>query len=146
MADVTIDDIHSIDLVLEPVESVTVYRSEVVDIKLEFENTLIVSGDRITRKIKSGYLRLAIDDKVERFDNVNIRDMKGKDIKKPYKSKIEQRLIERCDICYLITRRPDNYWSEQLFTSFEMDDDFTMLAGPNARIDENGHLLITFDS
>lgn len=154
MDDIKLENIYSIDFVLEPVEGVKVYSEEIVDIHLEFDDTLVIGGTCIERRIKSGYIKLAVSDKVKRFaGDVIIRDTKGNDAKRPYKKKIENRLMQFCDICYIKITTKDNHWTEHIDVPFEMYDiidegdrflgcNYTVCS--SAKIDDEGNLIILF--
>lgn len=151
--DLNIKKIHSIDLILENMECVTVYHNELVEINLEFEDELILSGWCIERRVKRGYIKLRIDEKTKREKgDINIDDDKGRTIKKPSKEKIEGRLLELCNICTLGVELKDKHWSEQIDVPYneEFNKDkngYTedkIIICPSAKIDEKGNLVILF--
>ena len=145
MKDVKLEDIHSVNLVLEPMEGVTIYFDEIIDMKLDFENELTIGTSCIERKVKSGYLKFAFNEKLKRFHgDINITDERARKIKKPCRAKIEERLIRRSDICYLIITYKDNFWTENLDLPFEADENYNMLVGSSSKIDEEGNLVVLF--
>lgn len=145
MKDLAIRDIHSIDFVLENMEGITLYKSEILNMKLEYADTLVIDGEGIVRAITNGYIKVDINDKLKRYENdVNICNEKGREIKKPSKEVIQNRLMSCCNICYITVTYEDNYWKENIEVPFEMDDDCHYPICPSAELDKDGKLLILF--
>lgn len=153
MPNLKAEDIHAIDLVLENVESVKVYHNEIVEVNLEFEDELTIGGSCITRRVKSGYIKLRIDEKTKRFTgDLLIHDHNGNIIKKPHKQKIEKRLLELCNICYIIVTVKEYYWTEQIDVPYEEErveneegvGDYRIIVCPSAELDTDGNLIILF--
>lgn len=143
--DLSIKDIHSIDFVLENMEGITLYKSEILDIKLEYADTLGMDGKGIVRAITNGYIKVDINDKLKRYEgDVIIYNEKGREIKKPSKEVIQNRLMSCCNICYITVTYEDNYWKENIEVPFEMDDSYNYPVCPSAELDKDGKLLILF--
>lgn len=141
-----ISDIQAVDLVLENCEGCKFYHNEILDIRLVFEPELIIGGRGIERKIKSGYIEIAVDEKTKRYEgDIDIWREGGNPIKKPYKGKIEKRLIGLCDICLLILTYKENYWQETIDVPYyEATNDgiVELTVCSSAKIDNDGNLLI----
>ncbi|MDR2091219.1 MAG: hypothetical protein LBP62_06200 [Clostridiales bacterium] len=152
MEDVKLEDIYAIDLALENCESIRVYRNEILEINFELDDNLVIGTSCIERRIKSGYIKLRIDEKTKRRNNdVYIHDDNGEQVKKPYKKKIEDRLIELCNICYIVITVVDIYWEENLDVPYEeecIEDDEgyvvndRIIVCPSAKMDADGNLII----
>lgn len=52
--------IHSIDLLFEDFDIITIFRREIVDMEIECEPVLVDSGNGYVRVIKGGYIKLNI--------------------------------------------------------------------------------------
>jgi hypothetical protein len=148
ISDLDLNKIHAVDLVLENCEGCKFYYNEIVDIALDFEPGLVLGGHGIVRKIKSGYIKIAIDEKTKRFkDDIDIWDEFGQTIKKPYKEKIEKRLIGTCHICSLTITYKNYYWQETIDVPYEEgnEDEYgnaDLLTCSSAKIDSDGNLII----
>ena len=149
LKDLKLKDIYSINLYLENCESCTFYNNEIVDIKLDFEKTLVADGTEIIRKIKSGYLIININEKTKREkDDINIWNYKtGGTIKKPYKDKIEKRLTGVCDVCIICVKYKDCCGEESFEVPYDENSDdegntVSLKTCSSAKIDENGNLVI----
>lgn len=59
--DITKDMVRSIDLDFENCENIKVYKNEIVDMKLNFEDVLELSGHDYCRRVKNGYIILKLD-------------------------------------------------------------------------------------
>lgn len=148
------EEIHAIDLVLENMEGVTVYHNEIIEVNLEFEDELEVGGSGIERRIKSGYIKLCIDEKTRRYQgDLIIYDEKNRIIKKPHKQKIEGRLLELCNICYINVTYEECHWTEHIDVPYDEEeygeDDYgnvmeRISVCASAKIDEDGNLIILF--
>ncbi|MFA5449244.1 MAG: hypothetical protein WC292_02230 [Clostridia bacterium] len=148
-----LEDIHAIDFVLENMEAVKVYHNEIVEVNLEFDDELVIGGTCIERRVKSGYIKLRIDEKTRRYkDDLLIHDSKWNIIKKPYKQKIEGRLLELCNICYIRVTVKDIYWTEQIDVPYdeeciEDEDDYCegrIIVCSSAKLDADGNLIVLF--
>ena len=145
MKDLAIKDIHSIDFVLENMENITLYKGEIIDLSLEYDEILQVSGDGIKRAIINGYIKVDINDKLKRYEgDVIIYNEKGKEVKKPTREIMQNRLMSCCNICYIAVTYEDGYWKEDVEVPFEMDENFNYLICPSAELDNDGKLLILF--
>jgi predicted DNA-binding protein (MmcQ/YjbR family) len=154
MPNLKTEEIHEIDLVLENCEGIKVYHNEIVEVNLEFEDELTICGSCIERRVKSGYIKLRIEEKTKRYmGDLLIHDNGGDLIKKPHKQKIEGRLLELCNICYIRVTEQETHWTEQIDVPFEMEefgeDDYgntkdRITICPSAKLDADGNLVILF--
>lgn len=146
-------EIYSIKFAFENMEALNIYYDEIANINLKFEEELTIGGSYIERKVKSGYIKLMIDEnKICSKGDVIIHNDKMRVIKKSYKQKIEERLLKLCNICHIIITVKDIYWREQIYIPYEkelvVDENGFMLdrilVCSQAKLDEKGKLVILF--
>lgn len=144
MKDLEIKDIESIDFLLENVESVKFYQSEIKEINVVFEDRMERGGDGAVRVVKSGFIKIAIDEKLNAKRDVNFHDFSKR---KPKTTNILKRLVGACDICRFIVEEVDIHWREDIQVPYEekFDDDdceIGMLVCSSVKVDNNGDLII----
>lgn len=147
MEDLRVEDIASIDLVLENCEGVEVYAGEILAVNFDFFSDLIISGEGICRRVKSGYIKISLDDKMNKHRQINFMEFNNR---KPKTQDIQARLLGLCDICYIIITYKDYNWTEKIevpYEEIEDDEDSAIIdltECPTAKIDEEGNIVILF--
>ena len=142
------EEIKSIRLILENCEYFDFFENEILEINLEFDENLIFSrGDRINRILKSGYLKIKINEKFNKKRESYFSLPKGR--KHYYTKEIIDRFLNCCDICWIyITTKEEPFVSESIEVPFEfLEDEETgrpieTLVSSSAKLDSDGNIII----
>lgn len=152
LPDITKKVIKKINLDFENCDGFTIYQEEIVDLFLNFKNELVWGSGDLNREIKSGYIKLLIDDKIP-YRNINVYNIENtKNVKK---TKLEKRLLGDHDICHLYIHY-DSYgygdtrcecieiYDLQEYKNDDEDEDDLCFVGGYCEKTKNGEILITF--
>lgn len=154
--------IKSIDLDFENCESFYVYRNEILDMQLQFEEELVWGGGDLFRSIKSGFIKIKLDKDID-YRQVHFLSDGRVTIKKLEKRLLWDRVQSEHDICHLYIDfdyvgfgfdrtecveiediRPDEELDRLEKLAEEGEYEFDDYIGGYCKKQEDGTIIITF--